>query len=88
MDLETRLRAITQDRLSGETDYSVTFTSDRKKGFQAELHRVIGDTKYPEATVKAAKLEDLLTKLERAHKKSRRERAKTVSALFSMWSRR
>lgn len=88
MDLETRLRAITQDRLTGETDYSVTFTSDRKKGIQAELHQVVGTTKYHEATVKADKLEDVMTKLERAHKKSRRARAGLVSSLFAAASRR
>lgn len=86
-DLETRIRAITQDRLTGETDYSITITSDRKTGLKADLHQLIGETKHHEATVKADKLEDLVAKLEKAHRKSRRARASTVSSLFRAASR-
>ena len=89
-DIAERLSNITQNRLSGETDYSVSLTSERKRNgttvSHAKLFQISGPKLFLETEIADPDLDALLTKLERAHKKSLRARARIISSLVTAFS--
>lgn len=88
MDFETRLLKLTQHSLDGASDYQVSFTSSRKDGFQATFAQLVGETPYHVTKVTGPTLDEVMTKLEKAHKKSLRARAGIVGSLVRAASRR